>query len=60
KQILDLAQNKHYDQIIIGMEATSIYSFHPAYFFQNDEDLQKLAFVNLRHFGKSKQDENCK
>ena len=32
KQILDLAQNKHYDQIIIGMEATSIYSFHPAYF----------------------------
>ncbi|MCZ3691921.1 IS110 family transposase, partial [Lactobacillus crispatus] len=42
KQILDLAQNKHYDQIIIGMEATSIYSFHPAYFFQNDEDLQKL------------------
>ena len=42
KQILDLAQNKHYEKIIIGMEATSIYSFHPAYFFQNDEDLQQL------------------
>ena len=24
------------------MEATSIYSFHPAYFFANDQDLQKL------------------
>lgn len=40
--ILQLAKKNKYDKIIIGMEATSIYSFHPAYFFANDEDLQKL------------------
>ena len=42
KLILQLAKQNSYDKVIIGMEATSIYSFHPAYFFANDEDLQKL------------------
>lgn len=42
KMILRLAKQNSYDKVIIGMEATSIYSFHPAYFFANDEDLQKL------------------
>lgn len=40
--ILQLAAQADYDKIILGMEATSIYSFHPAYFFANDEDLKKL------------------
>lgn len=40
--ILQQAAKNHYDQIILGMEATSIYSFHPAYFFANDEDLKKF------------------
>ncbi|MCZ9646909.1 IS110 family transposase, partial [Lactobacillus crispatus] len=42
KIILQLAKQNSYDKVIIGMEATSIYSFHPAYFFANDEDLQKI------------------
>ena len=32
KLILQLAKQNSYDKVIIGMEATSIYSFHPAYF----------------------------
>ena len=32
-QILKLAQPARFDQIVIGMESTSIYSFHPAFFF---------------------------
>lgn len=39
---MQLASQTDYDKIILGMEATSIYSFHPAYFFANDEDLKKL------------------
>lgn len=27
--------------IVVGMEATSLYSFHPAMFFQEDEDLNR-------------------
>ena len=42
KIILQLAKKASYDKIIVGMEATSIYSFHPAYFLANDQDLQKL------------------
>ena len=42
--IIQWATRNHYDQIILGMEATSIYSFHPAYFFTNDKDLKKLNF----------------
>lgn len=27
--------------IVVGMEATSLYSFHPAIFFKEDEDLNR-------------------
>ena len=43
KIILQLVEQNSYDKVIIGMEATSIYSFHTDdYFFANDQDLQKL------------------
>ncbi|CCI87528.1 IS110 family transposase [Lactobacillus gigeriorum] len=43
KIILQLAEQNSYDKVIIGMEATSIYSFHTDdYFFANDQGLQKL------------------
>ncbi|PZM72923.1 IS110 family transposase, partial [Enterococcus faecium] len=32
----------HFDQIVIGMESTSMYSFHPSMFFHEDEKLKKL------------------
>lgn len=40
--IINTANSNHLDQVMIGMEATSIYSFHPAMFFQEDSDLKKL------------------
>ena len=40
--IINTANSNHLDQVIIGMEATSIYSFHPAMFFQEDPNLKKL------------------
>lgn len=40
--IINTANSNQLDQVIIGMEATSIYSFHPAMFFREDADLQKL------------------
>lgn len=40
--IINTANSNHLDQVVIGMEATSIYSFHPAMFFQEDADLKKL------------------
>lgn len=40
--IINTANSNHLDQVVIGMEATSIYSFHPAMFFQEDSDLKKL------------------
>lgn len=39
--ILSLMTTDDVDQVIIGMEATSIYSFHPAFFFKNDADLNQ-------------------
>lgn len=39
--ILSLMTTDNFDQVIVGMEATSIYSFHPAFFFKNDADLNK-------------------
>lgn len=38
--IIDTANSNHLDQVVIGMEATSIYSFHPAMFFQEDSTLK--------------------
>lgn len=40
--IINTANSNHLDQVVIGMEATSIYSFHPAMFFQEDQDLKKF------------------
>lgn len=40
--IIDTANSCHLTQVVIGMEATSIYSFHPAMFFQEDNDLKKF------------------
>ena len=42
QKVLKLNTKYNFDRIIIGMEATSIYSFHPALFFENDEDLIDL------------------
>lgn len=42
KKILELNRDNHYDKIVIGLEATSIYSFHPAYFLQTDDDLAQF------------------
>lgn len=40
--IINMVNSNHLDQVVIGMEATSIYSFHPAMFFQEDQDLKKF------------------
>ncbi|WP_143142044.1 IS110 family transposase, partial [Enterococcus casseliflavus] len=40
--ILEFNENYHFDQIVIGMESTSMYSFHPSMFFHEDTVLKKL------------------
>lgn len=42
KQILELNDSYSFERIVIGMEATSLYSFHPAMFFHEDSDLKAL------------------
>ncbi len=42
EMILEFNENYLFDQIIIGMESTSMYSFHPSMFFNEDEELKKL------------------
>lgn len=39
-QIVDIAQKNLIQEIQIGMEATSVYSWHPAMFFHEDESLK--------------------
>ena len=41
--ILELAKSVHYDVIKVGMESTSVYSFHPATFLAEDADLKELG-----------------
>ncbi len=41
-QVLKLNEIHHFERIVIGMEATSLYSFHPAMFFNDDNDLKLL------------------
>ncbi|MDQ0178194.1 transposase [Bacillus chungangensis] len=41
--ILAYRQQFHYEKIVIGMESTSVYSFHPAILLDNDEDLQRIG-----------------
>lgn len=45
EKILELNQEWNFSQIVIGMESTSMYSFHPAMFFNEDEDLSQLPTV---------------
>lgn len=42
KVILDFAKEFSFSRVVVGMEATSLYSFHPAMFFKEDEDLNAL------------------
>ncbi len=41
--ILKLAKKVHYDVIKVGMESTSVYSFHPATFLAEDAELKELG-----------------
>lgn len=41
-QIVKIAQKNSISEIQIGMEATSVYSWHPAMFFHEDESLKKF------------------
>lgn len=42
EMILEFNGNYHFNQIVIGMESTSMYSFHPSMFFHEDKELKKL------------------
>lgn len=41
-QIVDIVQKHVIQEIVIGMEATSVYSWHPAMFFHEDESLKRF------------------
>lgn len=41
-QIVDIAQKHVIQEIVIGVEATSVYSWHPAMFFHEDESLKRF------------------
>ncbi len=41
--ILKLSETVHYDVIKVGMESTSVYSFHPATFLAEDTKLKELG-----------------
>ncbi len=41
--ILEFADIIHYDVIKVGLESTSVYSFHPATFLAEDVDLKGLG-----------------
>lgn len=40
--ILEYNEEYVFDKIVVGMEATSLYSFHPAMFFNEDKDLNQF------------------
>lgn len=40
--ILEFSQNIEIEKLVIGMEATSLYSFHPSMFFKEDSELNQL------------------
>jgi len=42
EHILKFTQSIQYDRIIVGMEATSVYSFHPSTFLAEDQDIKAL------------------
>ena len=45
EKVLSFHQDYQFTQIVIGMESTSMYSFHPAMYFQMDEDLQAIRTI---------------
>lgn len=42
QKIIEYHETCGFSRIVIGMESTSVYSFHPSMFFYLDEDLQQL------------------
>jgi transposase len=42
QKILNYQETCDFSRIVIGMESTSVYSFHPSMFFYLDEDLKQL------------------
>lgn len=42
EKVVDFQEAYGFHQVIIGMESTSMYSFHPAMFFHQDKELQAL------------------
>ncbi len=42
QRLLDLTTDEEIDTLKIGLESTSVYSFHPSMFLHHDEDLQRL------------------
>ena len=47
ESVLTFHQSFNYEKIVIGMESTSIYSFHPATFLSEDADLKSLGCVEV-------------
>lgn len=43
ENILTFHGQYHYEHIVVGMESTSVYSFHPATLLANDVDLQRIG-----------------
>src|SRR5690606_9056391 len=42
-EILKTAKDLHVNTLRIGLESTSVYSFHPSMFLHNDESIQALG-----------------
>lgn len=42
EKVIDFQEAYGFSQIIMGMESTSMYSFHPAMFFNKDKELKAL------------------
>lgn len=42
EKVIDFQETYDFHQVIIGMESTSMYSFHPAMFFHQDKELNEL------------------
>ena len=45
--VLHFHQSFHYEKVVIKMESTSIYSFHPATFLSKDLELKSLGIVEV-------------
>lgn len=43
--ILLYHKQNHYDEITVGLESTSVYSFHPAMFLHEDKELKALNII---------------